>query len=128
MTARDDPSSPLDHVVDDSSARDECVQWAFAQLGGGSQTAEEVVADLVANGWSRDDAEAIAEEARRRTRVHRGVTTREDAARAYGVGDPSVMRNSTPCAKPGHFGALGSLCNAIGRLWRTKDVGRGRKG
>lgn len=69
--------SPLDNVVDDTAARDTCAEWAFGEIGGG-RAAEEVAADLVANGWSQDDAEQIAEQARQRTRAQQGVTTRQD--------------------------------------------------
>ena len=119
----DEAASRLAGVVDDSAARDECTSWACDELAAG-RSAEDVAAELVTNGWTTADAEDIAEQARRRTRHHRGVVTRGDVGRAYGAGDPNVTRDAIPFAKPSMFGAVGNLIRAFFRLWVTKDVGR----
>ena len=118
-----DDASPFENIVDDSDAREQSAEWAYGELASG-RSPEEVAADLVANGWSQDDAEGIAEQARQRTRGRRGVTTGQDARQAFGVGNPAVTRNATPLANPGMFGAVGGLFGAISRLWSTKKVGK----
>jgi hypothetical protein len=124
-----DSGSPLEKIVDDETPKLECSDWAFDEIAAG-RLVEEVVADLMANGWSHDDAEEICEDARRRTRAHRGVTTREDVARGYGINDPNVVRNAIPFSRPGMLGhmnvfsALSNLIRAIARYRKIKDVGR----
>ena len=120
-----DDASPFENIVDDTEAREQSAEWAYGEIAGG-RSPEDVAADLVANGWSQDDAEGIAEQARQRTRGRRGVTTGQDARQAYGVGDPAVARNATPLANGrfGLFGAIGGLFGAISRLWSTKNVGQ----
>jgi len=121
----DDPS-PFDHIVDDETPRIESTDWASAQIEGG-RTPEDVAAELVASGWSPADAEEICETARLRTRHIRGATSREDVARAHGVGDPNVMRNVTPFAKPSPFAAFESFIRAFLRFRSTKDIGRRKR-
>jgi hypothetical protein len=79
-------SSPLETVVDDDTPKIEAVEWAVEELYD-DRPFEEVQADLVAGGWAPDDAAAVVEEARQRTRRHRGATTRDqvvlDADRMY---------------------------------------------
>jgi hypothetical protein len=79
-------SSPLDRVVDDDTPRIEAVEWAVDELYE-DRPFEDVEAELVAGGWAPDDAAAVVEEARQRTRRHRGATTRDqvvlDADRMY---------------------------------------------
>jgi hypothetical protein len=82
---QDDPSKPdvaarLDSIVDDDESVWTCRQWAYDELAAG-RSPEEVAADLVTNGWNPEQAEAMAEEARRQTRHLRGVVTRDDVAR-----------------------------------------------
>lgn len=119
-----DPS-PFEIIVDDTDAREQSAEWAYSEIAGG-RSPEEVAADLVANGWSQDDADSIAEQARQRTRGRRVVVTGQDARQAYGVGNPAVARNATPLANGrfGLFGAIGGLSGAISRLWSTKNVGQ----
>ena len=68
-TGRDD--SPLDQVFDDTAARGEGTEWAYAQLREG-RSPEAVTDDMVAKGWSRDDGEELVETARRAYRDRRG--------------------------------------------------------
>jgi hypothetical protein len=82
----DIPPEPLDRVVDDDTPRIEAIEWAVEELYD-DRPFEEVEGELVAGGWSPDDAAAVVEEARQRTRRHRGATTRDqvvlDADRMY---------------------------------------------
>jgi hypothetical protein len=121
----EDPSS-FDRIVDDGAARQECADWVLGEIGGG-RSPEEVAADLVAAGWSADDAEQFCEEARRRTRHLRGGVSREEVAGAFGAGDPNVMRSATPFAKPDMFGALGQVIRALFRFRSVKDVGKRKR-
>ena len=77
---------PLDKVVDDETPKVEAVEWAVEELYD-DRPFEDVEAELVAAGWAPDDATSIVEEARQRTRRHRGATTRDqvvlDADRMY---------------------------------------------
>jgi hypothetical protein len=91
MTSPDEPSpaelpSPLDQVVDDDTPRIEAVKWAVEELYADREF-DDVAASLVEGGWSEDAAAEIVEEARRQTRGHRGVFTRDqvvaDANRLY---------------------------------------------
>src|SRR5262245_20340474 len=75
------PPTPLDRVVDDVLERDTARQSIAAQLLAG-RIPEELVAELVASGWSQDDAEEMVEDGRKQTRAQRGVVTRDDVARA----------------------------------------------
>jgi hypothetical protein len=115
--------SPFDHLVDDGPARQAWADWAAGEIGAGRST-EDVAADLVAHGWSSDDAEHICEQARRATRHLRGGTSREEVARAFGVGDPNVTRSATPFAKPDMFAALGQFIRALFRFRSLKNVGK----
>jgi len=124
MSAPD--NSPFDRIVDDHTARTECTDWAIGEIATG-RSPEEVAADLIANGWSTEDAESIAETARRQTRSSRGGTSRQEVASAFGADDPNVMRNSIPFAKPSPFGAIGNLIRAFTRFNSTKNAGKPRK-
>lgn len=75
----DPDPSPFDHIVDDVDARRESADWAYDQLAAGRRS-EDVLADLIASGWPSDDAESIAEDARKRTQHLRGVVTRQEVA------------------------------------------------
>lgn len=119
-------NSPFDHIVDDSAARSECTDWAIGEVASG-RSPEEVAADLIANGWSNEDAETIAETARKQTRSSRGGTSRQEVATAFGADDPNVMRNTIPFAKPSPFGAVGNLIRAFTRFNSTKNIGRPKR-
>jgi hypothetical protein len=67
--------SPLDHVVDDETPRREALEWATAELAAGNEF-ETVCGELIASGWSADDAAEIVELARQVTRPLRGAQTR----------------------------------------------------
>jgi hypothetical protein len=113
-------NSPLDHIVDDESARAQCSEWALDEIASG-RSPEEVAADLVANGWAQHDAEEICEAARRQTRSRRGVASRQEVASAFGANDPNVIRDAI---NPSKFGALGNFFRAITRMRSTKDIGK----
>src|SRR4051812_7329705 len=69
--------SPLEHVVDDETPRREALEWATAELASG-RGFDAVSGELVATGWSADDAAEIVEYARQATRPLRGERTRAD--------------------------------------------------
>jgi hypothetical protein len=81
-----DAAPALGRVVDDDTPRIEATEWAVEALYD-DRPFEDVAADLVAGGWSADDAAEIVEAARQRTRRHRGATTRDqvvdEADRVY---------------------------------------------
>ncbi len=85
----DDPAEALEHVVDDLAYREETADWIREQLLH-ERVAEEVVSELVAQGWDAEEAHSLVEQVRRLTRRERGVVTREDVAREanrrYGKG------------------------------------------
>jgi hypothetical protein len=124
ISAASDDDSPFDHIVDDEGPRKACADWAHGEIGGGGRLPEDVAAELVAGGWSVEDAEEICEAARRQTRHLRGAATRAEVAGAFGIGDPSVMRNATGAGRRGLFAAIGGLIRAIVRLRATRRFGR----
>lgn len=79
-------ASALQEIFDDDTPRGEAIAWAVEELYQ-DQSFEWVAVQLSAGGWPDDDVSAIVEEARRRTRTHRGAVTREqitlDADRLY---------------------------------------------
>jgi hypothetical protein len=115
-----DPAEALNQVIDDSGPREACGRWAVQQLAAG-QTVEAVVEELISGGWSTDDAEEIAEQARRQTRHLRGGATQSDVAAAYETTSPSMRAEFIPGSP---FTSVFALYRAIARLWRTRNVGR----
>src|SRR5205814_952369 len=77
--AAEKEDSPLERVVDDLDEQREAADWADAALLAGRMP-EDLVEELIARGWDRDEAELRIEEARVRTRRARGVITRDDVA------------------------------------------------
>jgi hypothetical protein len=115
-----DPAEALNQIIDDSGPREACCRWAVQQLAAG-QTVEAVAEELVAGGWPTDDAEEIAEQARRQTRHLRGGATQKDVAAAYETTGPSMRAEFIPGSP---FTSVFALYRAIARLWRTRNVGR----
>lgn len=74
-------STPLDHVIDDLEPKLAWNEWVVEEMTKG-RSPDDLTADMVASGWSDDDAADLVETARRRTRHLRGVVTREEVARA----------------------------------------------
>jgi hypothetical protein len=74
-------NSPFDHIVDDTEERAEAREWILRSFRE-ERDPDQMVAELTANGWPSDDAEAMVEEGRKATRQLRGVVTREDVVRA----------------------------------------------
>lgn len=82
----DAEDTPLHHVIADDNpesvaARQAATEWAAEQLVV-SRSFDAVTDELVAGGWSADDAAAMVEQARESTRGRRGVRTREDVVRS----------------------------------------------
>lgn len=74
-------SAPLEHVVDDLAPKESAADWVYDEMRQG-RTLEDLTDELLAQGWSRDDADEIVEFVRKETRKERGVQTREDVARS----------------------------------------------
>lgn len=73
----DDIAARLGQVQDDVDATSECRRWLTESMREGA-TCEELLAQLIGNGWHRDQAEALVEEVRKQTRESRGVLTQRD--------------------------------------------------
>jgi hypothetical protein len=56
------------------------------------RVADDLLSELIAEGWDIDEAEEIVEEARKSTRRERGVITREDVVHDLNL---SYRRNTT---------------------------------
>lgn len=67
---------PLERVVDDDTPRREAVEWAVEALYTDASF-DDVAAALAEQGWPPEEAADVVEEARQRTRAHRGVLTRD---------------------------------------------------
>lgn len=78
--------SALQEVVDDDTPRWDAIAWAVDEMYE-DRPFEWVAEQLAEGGWPDDDVAEIVEEARRRTRTHRGAVTRDqialDADRLY---------------------------------------------
>jgi len=75
------PGPDFDAIVDDDTPREEARLWSIEQLRTG-RSFDEVLAELMDEGWSPEHAELILEYARQQTRDERGVVTREQVAKA----------------------------------------------
>ncbi|QOV88381.1 hypothetical protein [Humisphaera borealis] len=91
---------PFANLYDDSEARTRAADWAFDALRQG-WSPETVEAQLIANGWSADDAALFAENARKQTRHMRGVVTRSDVADAV---QTSVRNRDSTLFNAGYIG------------------------
>jgi hypothetical protein len=98
-----DPVAALSNIQDDESARREAVLWAGELLIVG-QAAEDLVSELIAEGWSTDEADEIVEEARKSTRRQRGVITRDDVVRDLNVSYRRQTAGLSVAFRSGLFG------------------------
>ena len=73
--------NPLEHVVDDLSAKEQCADWILEQMTAG-RTPEEITGELRAQGWDPEEAQALVEYVRKATRRERGLITRDDVVRS----------------------------------------------
>ena len=71
--------SALQEVVDDDTPQWDAIAWAMDELYE-DRSFEWIAERLAEGGWPQDDVAAIVEEARRRTRTHRGAVTRDQVA------------------------------------------------
>jgi len=76
IVAEEDPH-PLERIIDDEEPRVRCLEYLCEQMLAG-RSVEELQAELIASGWSADDAEELCEKARQQTRHERGVVTQTD--------------------------------------------------
>ena len=75
----DDVAALLARVTDDLTPRQQCAEWLTAQMNEG-RDADVLLAELVANGWSKDEVEPLVDEVRRKTRGNRSVLGARDRA------------------------------------------------
>lgn len=117
--------SALQEVVDDDTPRGEAIAWAVDELYE-DRPFEWVAERLAEGGWPEDDVAEIVEEARRRTRTHRGAVTRDqvtlDADRLYrrATGRWVVGMPMLGAA----WRLLHSLATLVSLRRRTRDGGR----
>lgn len=121
-----DPAAPehlLEQVIDDEVPREMALKWATAELLRG-RTVEDVTHELIALNWSPDDAEGIAETARRQTRAERGVVTRDDIAQLSEANYRQTTRRLPYFAFGGIVGvfiAIGNLLKSLAMLRRQQS-------
>jgi hypothetical protein len=80
----DDLAARLAQVNDDVTPLQECSEWLIAQMHEGRDP-DALLAELIALGWTDDDAQPLVEDARRKIRNGRGVLS----ARAAGAASVS---------------------------------------
>jgi hypothetical protein len=115
-----DPAAALSQIVDDEDKTLEAEYWAVDQVLAGI-TPEDIVADLLEQGWSSDRAEEIAEQARKITRSQRGVVTREDIARGMSIKYRKGQRRTAILIR------LVLLAFAILIVWAVAKMDLGRR-
>lgn len=121
-------AGPLEHIVDDLEAKEECADWIFGELTKG-RTAESIAEELVENGWREDDANDLVERVRRLTRGERGVVTRDEVVRGLNRRYQRGMAGGWLVGFPvlaAAFRLMYSIMNSIG-LGRVRRPGSGRR-
>jgi hypothetical protein len=121
-----DPAEALSNVRDDGEGREEAVRWAGEQMIL-ERGAEELIAELVAEGWDREGAEEIVEEARKETRRERGVVTREDVVRDVNARYRQATGGLSVAFRSGLFGLYGFTTGVMGAIRAVRWL-RGVKG
>lgn len=106
--------NPLEHVVDDLSAKEQCADWILEQLTGG-RTPEQITADLCDQGWDPDEAEELVEYVRKATRRERGVITREDVVR-------DTTRRYRQSWAPSWFSGMPTLSSGVRLLSALRNL------
>lgn len=106
--------NPLEHVVDDLSAKEQCADWIVEQMTGG-RTPEEISGELRAQGWDPQEAEALVEYVRKATRRERGVVTRDDVVR-------SANRRYRQSWAPSWFSGIASLSSGVRLLSGLRNL------
>ena len=119
------PGDPLEHVVDDLAAKEQCADWILEEMTGG-RAPEQIVADLREQGWGAEEAEGLVEYIRKATRRERGVLTRDDVMR-------DANRRYRQSWTPGWFAVLPTLSSGIRLLAGLRNLialkkARNRKG
>jgi hypothetical protein len=116
-----DPAK-LEQVIDDVPPAVPYVEWAVHEMTIG-RSAAAILKDLIAEGWSAEEAEAITEEARLATRHLRGGVTRERIARAS---EREYRDTMTKARTMGIFGGLGLIfgtaATALSAIFRSSAL------
>ena len=116
--------SPLNHVVDDLSSREQAADWVAGEILAG-RTAEEVVEDLMEGGWDAEQATDLVEYVRRATRAERGIVTRDEVVRdAHHRYSRSMGGWFTGLPT---FAAAFKLLNSLVTLMRFRRVGQNKR-
>jgi hypothetical protein len=95
------PSNPDFEVIDDLEEHVRAAGWARAEMLENGRAPDDLIAELVQQGWEEDAAADVVEKVRKETRAQRGVVTRDDVVRdinrhyrkstsGWAVGIPSI--------------------------------------
>lgn len=107
--------SPLEHVVDDLTPREQCLDWIDDQMTTRARTPEQIAAELREQGWDPDEAESMVEAVRKATRAERGVVTRDDVVR-------DANRRYRQSWAPSWFSGLPTLSSGIRLLGGLRNL------
>jgi hypothetical protein len=110
-----DPAAALSNVRDDGEQREEALRWASEEMIRG-RAAEELLEELIAQGWEASEAEQIVEEARKATRLEWGVVTREDVVRDLNARYRSATGGLSVAFRSGLFGLYGFTMGVMGAI------------
>ena len=106
---------PLEHVVDDLSAKEQCTDWIYEQMTAKARTPDQIAAELREQGWDPDEAESMVESVRKATRAERGVVTRDDVVR-------DANRRYRQSWAPSWFSGLPTLSSGIRLLGGLRNL------
>jgi hypothetical protein len=116
-----DPAAALANIEDDESVAHEATLWAADELIEG-RTPEQLLADLIEQGWEHDQAERIVETARKETRAQRGVVTRDDVAREMNADYRRATGGLSVAFRSGLFGLYGFTAGFMAALRSVRKL------
>jgi hypothetical protein len=123
----EDRASSLEHIIDDTEERGECSDWIYQRMCEGHDP-DALLAQVIAMGWPEDEAAAMVEAERRKTRHLRGVVTREDVARTVDARYRRTMSRSPFLACFGIFGvAIHSARSLLGYFSIRNNASREKR-
>jgi hypothetical protein len=116
-----DAAAALSHVTDDLEQRLEADQWAQEQLLAG-QSPEDLLTEMLSQGWDTADAEPIIENARKQTRGERGILTRDDVVREMNVDYRRATGGLSVAFRSGLFGLYGFTTGFMSAIRSVKKL------